>query len=101
MPLQLRDPGFNDGRAIANVYISAFFGDPFQKTLYPGMPFDQQVEGVFSRWPRNYSDPGAHYKIVVDTDYGDVVSYSKWTFVNTDAGGYVKKPTGPGYQHLI
>lgn len=98
MPLHLRDATFNDGKAIAIVNIRAFFDDPFQKTLYPGIPFGQQVEGVFSRWPRNYGEPGAHYKVVVDTDSGEVVSYSKWAFIYTDAGGTLRKEAkGPDF----
>ncbi|KAE9370584.1 hypothetical protein N431DRAFT_468621 [Stipitochalara longipes BDJ] len=94
MPLQLQEADFSDGEAIANICIRAFFDDPFQKSLFPGIPFDEQVAGVFSRWPNNYGDMSARYKIVVDTDSSKVVSYSKWAFVNTDAGAVVKKPTG-------
>jgi len=94
MPLQLQEAGFSDGKAIAFICISAFFDDPFQKSLYPGMPFDEQVAVVFSRWPKDYDDDSAHYKIVVDTDSCEAVSYSKWVLVNTDAGGAFKKPTG-------
>ncbi|KAN0106282.1 hypothetical protein V8E51_009158 [Hyaloscypha variabilis] len=93
MPLQLQEAGFSDGKAIAFICISAFFDDPFQKSLYPGMPFDEQVAVVFSRWPKDYDDDSAHYKIVVDTDSCEAVSYSKWVLVNTDAGGAFKKPT--------
>jgi hypothetical protein len=95
MPLQFQEADFMDGKAIANVCISAFFDDPFQKSLYPGKPFDKQVAGVISRWPNNYGDISAHYKIVVDTDTGEVVSYSKWSFAFTDAGATLRTPTGP------
>jgi hypothetical protein len=94
MPLQLQDANFNDGKAIANIFVSAFFDDPFQKSLYPGMSFDKQVAGVFSRWPNEYGNIAAHYKIVVDTDSGEIVSYSKWEFVFTDAGASLRKPKG-------
>ncbi|PMD54260.1 uncharacterized protein K444DRAFT_667850 [Hyaloscypha bicolor E] len=77
MPLQFQEADFKDGKAIANVCISAFFDDPFQKSLYPGKPFDKQVAGVISRWPNNYGDISAHYKVVVDTDTSEVVSYLK------------------------
>ncbi|KAK5661598.1 hypothetical protein OQA88_9698 [Cercophora sp. LCS_1] len=92
MPLELRDVTFKDGNSIANVYISAFFSDPFHKTLYPGIPFDIQVAGVQSRWPRNYGDLAGRYKKVVDTTTGQVISYSKWGFVSTDAGGELGRP---------
>jgi hypothetical protein len=95
MPLQFQEADFMDGKAIANVCISAFFDDPFQKSLYPRKPFDKQVAGVISRWPNNYGDISAHYKIVVDTDTGEVVSYSKWSFAFTDAGATLRTPTGP------
>ena len=94
MPLQLQDADFSDGKAIANIFVSAFFDDPFQKALYPGMSFDKQVAGVFSRWPNEYGNIAAHYKIVVDTDSGEIVSYSKWEFVFTDAGASLRKPKG-------
>jgi hypothetical protein len=94
MPIELRDVDFQDGEAIANVYISAFFDDPFQKALFPGMSFDKQVSGVISRLPRNYGDISAHYKKVVDTDTGETISYSKWSFAFTAAGGQMRKPNG-------
>ncbi|PVH81203.1 hypothetical protein DL98DRAFT_559951 [Cadophora sp. DSE1049] len=92
MPLILQDANFADGEAIANVYISAFFDDPFQRTLFPGMPFDQQVAGVISRWPNNYGDISAFYKKVVDTDSGETVGYSKWGFAFTDVGEVLRWP---------
>jgi hypothetical protein len=98
MPLQLQDADFKDRKANANIYISAFFNDPFQKSLYPGMPFDKQVAGVFSRWPNNYGDISAHHKIVVDTDSGEIVSYSKWVFAFTDASGALRKLRGMNYR---
>lgn len=94
MGLVLEDVGFEDGDAIAKICISAFFDDPFQKTLYPGMPFDKQVAGVVSRWPRNYGDVCDHYKKVTETDSGETVSYSKWSFAFTDAAGALRKPSG-------
>ena len=100
MPLQFQDADFNDGKAISKVYISAFFDDPFQKSLYPGMPFEKQIAGAISRWPNNYGDISAHYKIVIDTDSGEVVSYSKWSFAFTDAGGALRKPTGSNSPYL-
>jgi hypothetical protein len=94
MPLQLQDADFNDGNAIANIFVSAFFDDPFQKSLYPGMLFDQQVAVVFSRWPNEYCNISAHYKKVVDSDSGEIVSYSKWQFVFTDAGASLRRSKG-------
>jgi hypothetical protein len=94
MPLHLQDADFNDGKAIANIFVSAFFDDPFQKSLYPGISFDQQVAVVFSRWPNEYGNMSAHYKIVVDTDSGEIVSYSKWEFVFTDAGASLRRSKG-------
>ncbi|KAL5325712.1 hypothetical protein ACEPPN_006842 [Leptodophora sp. 'Broadleaf-Isolate-01'] len=92
MPLIIQDVTFADGEAIANIYISAFFDDPFQRTLFPDMPFDKQVTGVISRWPNNYGDISAFYKKVVDTDSGEIVGYSKWGFAFTDAGEILKRP---------
>lgn len=94
MPLELQDAEFVDGPAIQRVYTSAFIDDPFIKTLFPGMSYDQLYTGTLSRWPRNYGDITAHYKKVVDTDTGEVISYSKWEFENTTAGAELRKPTG-------
>jgi hypothetical protein len=94
MPLELQDVDFKDGKAIANIYISAFFNDPFQKTMFPGVSFEKQVAGVISRWPNNFGNVAAHYKKVVDTDTGDIVGYSKWSFAFTTAGGTLQKPAG-------
>jgi hypothetical protein len=94
MPLELQDVDFKDGEAIANIYISAFFNDPFQKTMFPGVSFEKQVAGVISRWPNNFGNVAAYYKKVVDTDTGDIVGYSKWSFAFTTAGGTLQKPAG-------
>lgn len=94
MPLELRDVEFSDGEAISYVYITAFFDDPFNKTQFPGVSFERLLAGAISRWPRNYGDITGHYKKVVDTDTGKVVSYSKWSFANTTAGGQLRKPIG-------
>lgn len=94
MPLELQDVYFSDGDSIQNVYISAFINDRFNQTLYPGMTFDQLIAGSKSRWPRNYGNLSAYYRKVVDTDTGEVVSYSKWAFENTTARGQLQKPTG-------
>ena len=94
MPFELQDVDFADGPAIQRVYISAFHDDEFNKTLFPGMSFETLITGSTARWPRNYGALGAHYKKVVDTDTGDIVSYSKWKFENTQAGGHLPKQTG-------
>jgi len=94
MPLQLQQASFSDGKVIATICIGAFFDDPFQKSLYPEMSFDEQVAGVLSRWPNDYAEVSTHFKIVVDTEYDEVVSYSKWVFVNTDAGGTLNHAQG-------
>ncbi len=94
MPLELQDVEFGDGKEIAYVYISAFYDDPFQKTLYSGMSFDKQVTGVISRWRSNFGDLSAHYKKVVDTDTGKIVSYSKWSLAFTNGGPTLGRPKG-------
>lgn len=94
MPLLLQEVGFGDGDSIANIYISAFFTDPFQQTLFPNMPFDAQVTGVKSRWPNNYGDISAFYKKVIDTETGETVGYSKWAFAFTDAGEVLRRSNG-------
>jgi hypothetical protein len=94
MPLELQHVDFADGPAMQRAYIDAFYNDEFNKTLFPRMSYDQLLEGAISRWPRNYGALGAHYKKVVDTDTGEIVSYSKWAFANTQAGGQLPKQTG-------
>ena len=98
MPLELQDVVFEDGPGIAEVHVAAFFNDPFQKSLFPGMPYDEQLAGTISRWPKMYADTSVHYKKVVDTESGEIVSYSKWTFASTDAGKDLQKPTGRLHQ---
>ncbi|KAK0109124.1 hypothetical protein ONS96_002951 [Cadophora gregata f. sp. sojae] len=92
MPLLLQDVDFQDGVTIADIYISAFYDDPFNKTLFPGVSFDQQVAGVISRWPGNYGAVSAHYKKVVDSESGKIISYSKWSFAFTNAGDVLRQP---------
>jgi hypothetical protein len=94
MPLELRDVEFSDGEAMSYVYIIGFFDDPFNKMLFPGVSFETLLAGANYNWLRNYSDVDSHYMKVVDTATGEVVSYSKWGFVNTTAGDQLRKPTG-------
>ncbi|KAI0146926.1 hypothetical protein GGR57DRAFT_279270 [Xylariaceae sp. FL1272] len=94
MFLELRDVDFRDGSAIQQVYISAFHEDTFNMTLFPGMSYDRLLAGAISRWPRAYGEFGGHYKKVVDTETGDVVSYSKWRFTNSDAVGVLPQQSG-------
>ncbi|KAI1866348.1 uncharacterized protein JN550_007736 [Neoarthrinium moseri] len=95
MPLELRDVDFSDGATISHVYISAFYDDLFNKTQFPGVSFEKLLAGATYRWPRNYCDPSAHYKKVVDTDTGETVSYSKWEFVNSTAGDQLRRTGVP------
>ncbi|CZR60204.1 uncharacterized protein PAC_10100 [Phialocephala subalpina] len=94
MPLELQEVDLSDSPALANVQISAFFNDPFQKSLYPGMSFESQLVGLIARWPANYHDFVGHWKKVIDTETGEVVSWSKWAFEFTDAGAELQGPTG-------
>ncbi|POR35571.1 Uncharacterized protein TPAR_04246 [Tolypocladium paradoxum] len=84
MPFTCEAARFEDGPALANAYISAFYGDPFHDTLIQDVPFDRQVAGVIKRFPHNFVRPTVHYRKVVDTDTGAVVSYAKWGLDNTD-----------------
>ena len=94
MPLELQDVSFGDGEAISHVYISAFYDDPFQRTLFPGLSFEKQVAGAISRWPNNYSELPSIYKKVVDTETGEVVSYSKWLFVGCGEAAGIERRNG-------
>ncbi|KAH6646014.1 hypothetical protein BKA67DRAFT_91604 [Truncatella angustata] len=95
MPLELQDVDFADGPAVQNVYISAFFDDRMNQTLFPGMSFDQLLAGAISRWPRiNGGLERKVYKKVVDTTSNEVIGYSIWGFQNTTAGEKLAKPIG-------
>jgi hypothetical protein len=94
MPLELQDAKFSDGEAISYAFVCGFFDDAFNQSLFPGVSFEKLLSNAISRWPQNYGDMSGHYKKVIDTDSGEVVSYSKWSFVNTTAGDELLKPTG-------
>lgn len=94
MPLQLCDVEFSDGPAIAEVSMNAFYNDPMQKALFPGMTKAHRIEGLNQRWPQNYGSLNKHYKKVIDVDSGQVVSYSCWRFVNTYIGGTKARTNG-------
>lgn len=84
MTLEYAPARFEDGPALANAYISAFFGDPFHDTLIQDVPFDRQVAGVISRWPRNYAKPKNHHNKVTGIETGEVISYAKWGLENVE-----------------
>lgn len=94
MPLELRDADFTDGPAIECVYLKAFYEDEFNKSLFPGMSFDDLLADAIARWPQNYSASGVYYKKVVDTDTDEIVSYSKWSFENAGDDGHLPKKSG-------
>lgn len=94
MPFKLQEVTFIDGPALANVQISAFSNDPFQRALYPGISLENQLSSLISRWPSSYRDFVGHYKKVVDTETREVVSWSKWAFEFTDAGDELQGPSG-------
>ncbi|KAI1157768.1 hypothetical protein F5B18DRAFT_140091 [Nemania serpens] len=83
MPLELRDVDFEDGEAISLLHLSVFCDDIFSKTLFPGMSFHSLLAAAIARWPQEYSEPGCHYKMVVDTATDEVVSFTKWKFIST------------------
>ncbi|ODA77608.1 hypothetical protein RJ55_07237 [Drechmeria coniospora] len=84
MPFACSAARLEDGPGLANAYISAFYGDAFHDTLVRGVPFDRQVAGVVCRFPRNFVNPAIHYRKVVDTGSGKIVSYAKWGLGNVD-----------------
>ena len=75
---------FGDGAAYANTYISAFSNDAYSRASFPGVTFDERVAGVISRWPKRYGEDFNVYKKVVDTDTGELISWIKIEFENTD-----------------
>ncbi|KAI1113481.1 hypothetical protein F5Y14DRAFT_452016 [Nemania sp. NC0429] len=83
MPLELQDVDFEDGEAISLLQLSVFYDDIFNKTLFPGMSFDSLLAAAVARWPNDYSEPGCRYKKVVDTTTDEIVSFTKWKFINT------------------
>lgn len=84
MPFICEAAKFEDGPGLAYAYISAFYPEPYQTTIIEDVPFDKQVAGVARRFPRNFINPNTHYRKVVDTDTGDIVSYAKWGFENLE-----------------
>ncbi|KAI1199111.1 hypothetical protein F5X97DRAFT_132753 [Nemania serpens] len=83
MPLELHDADFEDGEALSLLHLSVFYDDIFNKTLFPGVSFQSLLAAAIARWPQEYSEPGFHYKKVVDTATGEIVSFTKWRFINT------------------
>lgn len=83
MPLEFQDVDLEDGEAISLLHLSVFYDDIFNKTLCPGMSFQSLLNAAIARWPQEYSEPGCHYKKVVDTATGEIVSFTKWKFINT------------------
>ena len=76
-------------------YLSAPFSmTHFRSPCIQGYHLIKQVAVILSRWPNEYGNFSAHYKIVVDTDSGEIVSYSKWEFVFTDAGASLRRSKG-------
>jgi hypothetical protein len=94
MIFEIQDVGFDDGEAISGVSIGAFFEDKFQKSLYPGISFEKQLAGVIGRWPNNYGSLSNLYKKVIDKETGRIVSYSKWSFANTESIRPLRKVVG-------
>ncbi|KAL6904186.1 hypothetical protein GGI43DRAFT_381872 [Trichoderma evansii] len=84
MPLQLEDMTFKDGAAYAHTYITSFQNNAYSRASFVDQTFDQRVAGVIRRWPKNYGQTLVAYKKVVDTDTGDLVSWVKIGFENTD-----------------
>ncbi|PTB39336.1 hypothetical protein M441DRAFT_70471 [Trichoderma asperellum CBS 433.97] len=84
MPLQLEDMAFKDGAAYAHTYVTSFQNNAYSRASYADQTFDQRVAGVIRRWPKNYGQTLVAYKKVVDTDTGELVSWVKIGFENTD-----------------
>ncbi|KAI8944779.1 hypothetical protein F4801DRAFT_585076 [Xylaria longipes] len=83
MPLELQDVGFEDGAAISQLHVSVFYDDIFSKSLFPDVSLRSLLVDAVARWPQEYNEFGCHYKKVVDTATGEIVSFSKWKFINT------------------
>ncbi|KAL7900311.1 acyl-CoA N-acyltransferase [Trichoderma sp. SZMC 28014] len=93
MPLHLEDMTFKDGAAYAHTYITSFQTNAYSRTSYADQTFDQRVAGVIRRWPKNYGQTLVAYKKVVDTDSGELVSWVKVGFENTDIDPKLFAPT--------
>ncbi|KAH8123643.1 hypothetical protein LI328DRAFT_168173 [Trichoderma asperelloides] len=84
MPLQLEDMAFKDGAAYAHTYVTSFQNNAYSRASYADQTFDQRVAGVIRRWPKNYGQTLVAYKKVVDMDTGELVSWVKIGFENTN-----------------
>ncbi|KAM4065270.1 hypothetical protein HRG_004403 [Hirsutella rhossiliensis] len=94
MSYRLLDLDFSDGGALAQASMDAFYDDPMQQSLFPGMTKEERVKGVISRWPSNYASLDKHWTKVVDVKSGDIVSFASWVFAYTDVVGSLKKVPG-------
>lgn len=94
MPLQLEDMAFKDGAAYAHTYVTSFQNNAYSRASYADQTFDQRVAGVIRRWPKNYGQTLVAYKKVVDTDTGELVSWVKIGFENTDIDPRLFAPAG-------
>lgn len=101
MSLRLENMTFEDGAAYANTYIGSFYNDPYSRASFADETFDQRVAGVIRRWPRNYSERLNVYKKVVDTDTGELVSWVKIGFENTDLDPNRFTPAGLCHTFLV
>lgn len=88
---------FKDGAAYAHTYITSFQSNAYSRASYADQTFDQRVAGVIRRWPKNYGQKLVAYKKVVDTDTGELVSWVKIGFENTDIDPKLFAPTGMYY----
>jgi hypothetical protein len=94
MPFQLEDVTFKDAAAYAHTYVSSFHSDRYSRASFAGQTSEQRIAGVISRWPKNYGEPLIVYKKVTDTDTGELVSWIKIAFENTDVDPKRFAPTG-------
>ena len=76
----------DDGPAIAEVFVSAFWTDPTWKVIWPGKTLEYVTSQQARRMPHTLLQKRANrrHQKVVDPDTNTVVGYARWTFPEAD-----------------
>lgn len=76
MTLAIATAVFEDGEGIADAYVASFHPDKLQQVIFPWM------SDFMHRWPFNHAKPDGVFLKVTYTETGQIVSFSRWHFLN-------------------